>query len=754
MSSRTIMKALSEVPILVRLNDSEKKLVADNMVSLRYRNGVDIITQGEEGKGFFIIEDGKVKVSQKDENGVSSLVATLGTGDYFGEAALINKAVRGATVTAHGVVKCLYLDRKSFNHLFSKSRLNVQFVKRKGISAETTNETGTFKAPPANAVTQKDAKTMTLLRRAVQSNILFLDLSPDHTLKILSEMYRREVKKGVNIITQGEVGDNLYIVESGDFDIFVGSRRVTHRGAGTYFGELALLYNSPRAATVKASVDSVVWCIDRFTFRRIVNNLSRTQLNEYTEFLQKCDVLSALASYERQKLAEALDEVQVENGKVIFQQGERGDAMYIVRAGEVRITKLDSGDTKAREVCVLKAGQYFGERALLTSEPRAATVRATKPTVLLKLDASSFSLLLGPLEDIMNGKMEAYSVPSIELERKLKISSPSSHAEAEEDDSYANLAFDDLKVIGTLGSGSFGHVQLVQDRKSDTMFALKAVSKAHVVSLGQEEHIVSEKRVMERLRHPFLVRLFRTYQDRDSLYFLLEPVMGGELFSLLRRRTLFREPTARFYAASTILAFEYMHSLGIVYRDLKPENMLLDEQGFLRITDFGFAKDIGNGSTYTLCGTPDYLAPEIIQGQTHGKGVDWWTTGILIYEMLASYPPFTDNDDPMRTYANIIAGHINYAEHISLAARNLIGKLLHRRPSRRLGVTKGGAELIKSHVWFRELRWSQLIAKKVKTPYVPVIDNKFDLSNFEDAEPLLDPIQPFVDDGSNWSAEF
>lgn len=229
--------------------------------------------------------------------------------------------------------------------------------------------------------------------------------------------------------------------------------------------------------------------------------------------------------------------------------------------------------------------------------------------------------------------------------------------------------------------------------------------------------------------------------------------MGGELFSLLRRRTLFREATARFYAASVVLAFEYMHTLDIVYRDLKPENMLLDNEGFLRITDFGFAKDIGSGSTYTLCGTPDYLAPEIIQGQTHGKGVDWWTTGILIYEMLASYPPFTDNDDAMRTYANIIAGHINFPAHISLAARNLIGKLLHRRPSRRLGVTKGGAELIKTHVWFKDLRWGQLISKKMKAPYVPQIGNKFDLSNFDDAEPLDDPIQPFEDDGA-WCAEF
>lgn len=749
MSTAAIIKALSTVPLLAKLSSDEQKQVAAAMIHQSYRNKVDIIKQGEEGKGFFILEDGKVNVSIMDELGASNHVAVLKTGDYFGEAALINNSKRGATVTAVGAVKCLYLDRKDFNALFARDRLNIQFAKRKAISAESNNKS-VFKPPPVNAITEKDAKTMELLRRAVQSNILFLDLSPDHRRKILTAMYRVDIKKGTNIIKQGEVGDNLYIVQSGDFDIFVSTRKVTTRGAGTYFGELALLYNSPRAATVTANQDSVVWCIDRFTFRRIVNNLSRNKLAEYTKFLQQCEVLSVLAAYERTKLAEAIEEVRVTEGKTVFSQGSRGDAMYIVRQGECKVMKKDADDKTVRQVSTVEVGQYFGERALLTSEPRAATVVATSTSVLLKIDASAFALLLGPLEDILQGRMENYKVPSVELERKLKISNTPKKSKA----SDCNIQFSDLRSHGTLGSGSFGQVDLVEHKETHQTFALKAVSKAHVVSLSQEQHIVSEKRVMERLDHPFLVKLFRTYQDRDKLYFLLEPVMGGELFSLLRRKTLFREPTARFYAASTVLAFEYMHTLNIVYRDLKPENMLLDSEGYLRITDFGFAKDIGDGSTYTLCGTPDYLAPEIIQGSPHGKGVDWWTVGILLYEMLASYPPFTDPDNPMTTYENIIEGRINFPAHISLAARNLIAKLLHRRPTRRLGVTMGGAELIKSHVWFKDMKWSRLFAKQVTPPYVPAVANKFDLSNFEDAEPLEEPEGPYQDDGSNWAAEF
>jgi serine/threonine protein kinase len=211
----------------------------------------------------------------------------------------------------------------------------------------------------------------------------------------------------------------------------------------------------------------------------------------------------------------------------------------------------------------------------------------------------------------------------------------------------------------------------------------------------------------------------------------LEPSLGGELFSVLRAKTFFDEHTARFFAAGVVLAFEYMHSKGIIYRDLKPENLLLDARGYLKITDFGFAKKVGDQRTWTLCGTPDYLAPEVVSGQGHGRGVDWWTLGILIYEMLASYPPFYDGiirsslpflcfyhmnssssgwsliliEDPMKTYAKIMHGQIAFPMHFSKQAVDLIRRLLHAKPTKRLGVLKGGARLVKDHLWFKGFDW-------------------------------------------------
>jgi len=259
---------------------------------------------------------------------------------------------------------------------------------------------------------------------------------------------------------------------------------------------------------------------------------------------------------------------------------------------------------------------------------------------------------------------------------------------------------------------------------------------------------------MSALQHPFLVRLNGTFRDKNCLHFLMEASLGGELFTVLRNRTYFDEDTARFFAAAVVLAFEYMHSKDIIYRDLKPENLLLDETGYLKVTDFGFAKRIKE-RTWTLCGTPDYLAPEVVSGQGHGKGVDWWTLGILIYEMLASYPPFYD-DDQVKTYNKILQGNVAYPSHFGKAAIDLIKQLLHPKPSKRLGVIKGGATLIKQHPWFQGFEWELFLAKKLKAPIKTQVRSPDDVSNFDTSE-VGDVVFPdCVPDPKNpdWDKEF
>ncbi|KAI9204588.1 kinase-like domain-containing protein [Polychytrium aggregatum] len=295
----------------------------------------------------------------------------------------------------------------------------------------------------------------------------------------------------------------------------------------------------------------------------------------------------------------------------------------------------------------------------------------------------------------------------------------------------------DFEILSTLGTGSFGRVHLVQYRATGKFYAMKVMKKSQIVKLRQVEHTLNEKNILEQLDLPFIVNMIGSFQDPVNLYFVMEYVQGGELFSYLRRAGKFPPHVAQFYAAEVILAFEYIHDFDIVYRDLKPENLLLDNQGHLKITDFGFAKYVPD-VTWTLCGTPDYLAPEIIQSKGYGKAVDWWALGILIYEMIAGHPPFFD-DDHFKLYEKILACKLRFPPNFDPNAKDLIKRLLQPDLTKRLGNLRGGSQDVKDHKWFSNIDWNMLKQRRVMAPFIPILRHEADTSNFdeyaEDYEP-------------------
>ncbi|KAL7866265.1 hypothetical protein SRHO_G00115120 [Serrasalmus rhombeus] len=286
-----------------------------------------------------------------------------------------------------------------------------------------------------------------------------------------------------------------------------------------------------------------------------------------------------------------------------------------------------------------------------------------------------------------------------------------------------------LDSVATVGTGTFGRVVLVQDRRTKSYFALKSMRIVDLIRLKQQQHVHNEKEVLMEVNHPFIVKLFWTWHDERCLFMLMEFVPGGELFSYLRSRGKFGNDTALFFSAEIICALEYLHTKDIVYRDLKPENILLDREGHIKLTDFGFAKKVVD-RTCTLCGTPEYLAPEVIQGKGHGLAVDWWALGVLIFEMLSGYPPFFD-DNPFGIYQKVLAAKLNFPRHLDFYVKDLIKKLLVVDKTKRLGNLRGGAEDVKKHRWFRSIDWDVVPQRRLKPTIIPKVMHEGDSSNFD-----------------------
>jgi len=300
---------------------------------------------------------------------------------------------------------------------------------------------------------------------------------------------------------------------------------------------------------------------------------------------------------------------------------------------------------------------------------------------------------------------------------------------------------DAFKMIKVIGKGSFGKVFLVKEIKTGQMFALKVLKKDNIIKRNQVEHTKTERSVLGYVKHPFIVGMNMAFQSREKLYFVLDYCAGGELFFHLGKLGKFTESRSRFYAAEIILAISYVHSLDIIYRDLKPENVLLDGAGHIRLTDFGLSKEgISSSSSgaNSFCGTPEYLAPEILNRQGHGRGVDWWSLGALLYEMLTGLPPFYCQDRE-RLFEKIRKSELHYPASLSSNSKHVLRGLLTKDPTRRLGSGPKDAEEIKPHPFFTSIDWDKLQRGEIAPPWTPTILGNQDTSQF-DAEFTSMPI--------------
>ncbi|OCT65392.1 serine/threonine-protein kinase N2 [Xenopus laevis] len=297
------------------------------------------------------------------------------------------------------------------------------------------------------------------------------------------------------------------------------------------------------------------------------------------------------------------------------------------------------------------------------------------------------------------------------------------------------LQVEDFTFISVLGRGHFGKVLLAQFKETGKVFAIKALKKRDIVSRDELESLQCEKRIFEAVnssRHPFLVNLFGCFQTQGHACFVMEYMSGGDLMMHIHSN-VFSEPTARFYSACVVLGLQFLHEKKIIYRDLKLDNLLMDSSGFVKIADFGLCKEgMGNGDrTSTFCGTPEFLAPEVLTDTSYTYAVDWWGLGVLIYEMLVGECPFP-GDDEEEVFDSIVNEEVQYPRFLSTDAINIIRKLLRKSPERRLGAGAGDAEEIKPQPFFQEMDWDALYAQQMKPPVVPVLSEPFDTRNFDE----------------------
>lgn len=308
---------------------------------------------------------------------------------------------------------------------------------------------------------------------------------------------------------------------------------------------------------------------------------------------------------------------------------------------------------------------------------------------------------------------------------------------------------DDFLVMKVIGQGSFGKVFMVQHKPSSKYFAMKSIRKDVVIDAEQLENLRLEKHIMLCVEHPFLISMEYVFQRDFRIYFLMDFIRGGELYRLLANRKRLSEAEAKFYGIQVAMALGYLHKSRILYRDLKPENILISEDGYIKLADFGLAKMLGEEVANSFCGTPEYLAPEMINGTGHDHTLDWWTLGVLLYEMLVGIPPFY-NQNKHQMYYLIETGAIRWPQKdkhgftISDEAQDLISKLLNKDKLTRIGRDKDVDE-ITSHPWFKELNVEDLLAKKSVAPFIPKVSSTDDTSNFDEKFSDLEVMESIVD---------
>ncbi|XP_064780890.1 cGMP-dependent protein kinase 1 isoform X2 [Oncorhynchus masou masou] len=563
---------------------------------------------------------------------------------------------------------------------------------------------------------KKSVSETSLIIKAIQKNDFLSRLDDEQITMMVELLVAIDFKPGNDVIKEGTEGDSMYIVAAGELLVSQADCNLRTLTCGDVFGELAILYNCKRTATVKAKTVVRLWFMERQMYRTIMTNKSKKKREQLMGFLKTSRTLKALNDSQLSKIIDSMEEVKYQNNDVIVREGAEGNTFYIILKGEVKVTKKLNGQEK--QIRKMGKGEHFGELALIREILRTATCTAVGPVTCFSIDKEVFEETI-PIEHLeLHDDISSMALEEPDAPEK---TSPSSYLRLKD---LIPVLYQEGRYQGepvTLGVGGFGRVELVTTLHHGKYFAMKRVSKKHIVAKRQEEHVLFEKRILKAIKSDFIVRLHSAFKDTRYIYMIMEFCVGGEIWTKLKEVGRFDEPIAVFCAACVVEAYAYLHKKGIMYRDLKPENLMLDAKGYVKLVDFGFAKELVQGNkTYSFCGTPEYMAPEIIQNQGHDFAADFWSLGILVYELLVGSPPFSSSE-PAKIYPKILDGVLKFPPYLGEGAKSLISKLCRPRPGQRLGNTKNGIKDVRHHRWFSSMNWHKLRVGQVEAPTIRLI---------------------------------
>eukprot|EP00357_Protocruzia_adherens_P010829 CAMPEP_0115010342 /NCGR_PEP_ID=MMETSP0216-20121206/23254_1 /TAXON_ID=223996 /ORGANISM="Protocruzia adherens, Strain Boccale" /LENGTH=883 /DNA_ID=CAMNT_0002378529 /DNA_START=177 /DNA_END=2828 /DNA_ORIENTATION=+ len=763
-----IAKSLKSHFIFTNLSEDDKEMVVDAMKYYKLRGGEIIFEQGHPGHSYYILDRGSCEVLVGGKR-----VNKLKPGDGFGELALLHESARTATVRTLQDCNLWVVDRQKFRKVIEDMNV-INFAEN---------------------------------RSFIDSVPLFDSLTSGQKDAMCAAFVTQKYQKGAKIVREGDQGSVFYIIKEGMVSCQKGREEVRKLQKSDYFGEQALLYNVNRTLSVVA-VDATVKCIamgkedlerilgdkledvlyrnvlklafekskylKRLLKKQVEGIINKAQIEEFKEgekvftteepygkkfvvvlngaisdghlsvekgycygedqfvrelnssnlrerdvsskseskvaiitredfrealggelssilskndalkILKQVHILSALSPSKMNELLSVLEIKHYSDGEEIISQNSIGDTFYIIKEGEVDVYK------DANFIRTINKFDYFGERSMIMDEKRTATIKARGEVACWTLNKDSFF-------SILEDSMKKYLLKRIQLQD-------------------ASLTLPDLYMIKKLGQGMFGNVYQVRSRQSS--YALKCVSRRKIRQYQLEENLLLERSILMQIDHPLIMKLVKTFKDERRVYFLAEYVKGLELFDVIRVIGLLSKEDSQFYVGSIILALEYLHQRHVVYRDIKPENIMVDEDGYIKLIDFGTAKII-KGRTYTIVGTPHYMAPEVIVGKGYGVNVDYWSVGICLYEFLFGRVPFgEEEEDPHRIYEEVLGGKIVYNNYCNdKSAKILVEQLLSKQPELRCG--GDGSEALKRHKFFAGFNWDKLLNRDLKPPYVP-----------------------------------